>query len=162
MTRDEALERIIDPHGPPSDGGERREFEAWLERDAELREAFERQQALFGAMDAWRGAEPSVGFDRGVYARIEAEQARRSGWRAWLIPSWKPAMAAGMAAAAVLVGMFAWQPAAEAPEPQQYAVKTLPAHDAAYLEEIDRALDDMEMLADFDAFLDENAPAGRS
>ena len=35
-------------------------------------------------------------------------------------------------------------------------------NDAEYLDEIDRALDDMEMLADFDAFLAESAPEGRS
>ena len=167
MTREEVLERIIDPHGPPTDPAERREFDAWLERDAELRETYERQQALFGAMDEWSPAEPSMGFDRGVYAKIEAEQARRAGWRSWfsgsgLFGSWKPAMAAGLTATALLLGMFVWQPQQETPEPLQYAVKTPPMNDAEYLDEIDRALDDMEMLADFDAFLAESAPEGRS
>ena len=97
-----------------------------------------------------------------MYARIEAEQARRAGWRAWLFGSWKPAMAAGLAAAAALVGLFVWRPEPVVPEPPQVAVKTLPARDAQYLEELDRALDDMEMLADFDAFVAESAPEGRS
>ena len=80
----------------------------------------------------------------------------------WLFGSWKPALAAGLAAAALLVGVSVWGPQQDAPEPRQYAVKTTPAHDAEYLDEIDRALDDMEMLADFDAFMAENAPEGRS
>ncbi len=162
MTREQVLERIIDPHGPPTDPAERRQFDTWLECDAELREAFEQQQALFGAMDGWRAAEPSMGFDRGVWGKIDADEARRTGWRAWLIPSWKPAIAACLAAAAVLIGAFLWQPQPTTPEPPQYAVKSVQTNDDEYIEDLDRALDDLEMLTDFDAFLVENAPAGRS
>ena len=95
MTREEALERAHSPHPPPLEQGERAAFESWLERDAELRAIHDEQQALFAAMDVWEDdVEPSAGFDRKLWARIEAEEARPSwartlaGWLSWPRAAW--------------------------------------------------------------------------
>lgn len=161
MTREQALETILSPHGPPQDLEQRRLLKAWLDRDPELRAIDEQQRDLFAAMDLWESVEPSSGFNREVYARVDAEQVRRSGWGRLLFGSWKPALAAGLAAAALVIGAALWQPSDLTPAPQ-VAVKALPAADAEYLREIDRALDDMEMLSEFDAFLQEANVEGRS
>jgi len=146
----------MDPTGPPLDEAEQSQFEQWLEREPELKAVFEQQLALFETMDQWETAEPSAGFDEAVYARI-----RRDGepfWCRFLFASWKPALGAGLAAAAVLIGVFAFdqQPV---DEPAQVAVKS--AAEAEYYQQIERALDDVEMLIDFEAFPQSSEP-GRS
>jgi len=75
-----------------------------------------------------------------------------------LFASWKPALAAGLAAAALLIGTLVFD-FESTQEPTQVAVKSAP--EAEYYEEIERALDDMEMLVNFDAF-PELASPGRS
>lgn len=156
MTRKQVLDRILDPAGPPLDEAEQAQFEQWLEREPELKAMFERQLALFETMDQWQTGEPSAGFDAAVYARI-----RRAGepfWRRFLFVSWKPALAAGLTAAAVLIGVFGFDRQA-VDEPAQIAVKS--AAEAEYYQQIERALDDVEMLIDFDAFPQPSEP-GRS
>lgn len=155
MTREQVLDRILDPTGTPLNKADQLEFECWLQQEPELRSMFEQQQALFQTMDLWESEEPSASFDQGVYARIQLDAESQPFWRRFLFASWKPALAAGIAAAALLIGVYR---SPEAP-PQEIAVKAAP--DAAYYEEIERALDDMEMLVDFDAFPELPAP-GRS
>jgi ferric-dicitrate binding protein FerR (iron transport regulator) len=158
MTREQVLDRILDPTGPPLDAARQREFDQWLEREPELKAVFEQQQALFETMDLWETAEPSESFDEAVYARIRRDAEAGPIWRRFLFASWKPSLAAAVAAAAVLIGVSAWdrQPVEQ---PAQVAVKS--AAEAEYYDEIDRALDDVEMLIDFDAFPQPSEP-GRS
>lgn len=151
MTREQALEKIHDPRGPV-DEQERLALAAWLERDPELLAIHEEQTALFAAMDAWGDdVEPSADFDRRLWARIEAEEARPT-WAqtlaSWL--SWPRAAWAGCAVAAGLAVM-AWVSPQSQPEPAPVAKVALSGDDAEYLQELDRALDDMEMLIEFDA-----------
>jgi len=160
MTREQVLERILDPSGPPSNTEQRQAFDAWLERDSELKEMYQEQQELFSVMDDWRPAEPSVGFDRGVYNRIAAYEAKLNWFERWF-GGFRPAMAG--AVAMLLVGIATVvvqrdQPVST-PEP---AVVLVSAEDEQYLREIDLALDDIEMLADFDAFPLNEAAEGRS
>jgi anti-sigma-K factor RskA len=154
MTREEAFERIHDPRPAPLAPGEERSFELWLERDAELRALHEDQRALFAVMDAWQeDAAPLADFEARLRARIAAEPAR-PGWTrtlaSWL--SWPRAAAWAGCAAAAMLAVMVWtapqEPANDAP-PVVKAV--LSSEDAEYVQELDRALDDMEMLIDFDA-----------
>jgi anti-sigma-K factor RskA len=155
MTREEALERIHDPLGPPPDPEEQRALEAWLEQDAELSAIHDGQRSLFAAMDGWQDdVEPSADFDRKLRARIEAETAR-PGWAAtlasWL--SW-PRAAWASCAVAVLAAVAVWVGPQRPPVETQKVAKAeamLSSEDAEFLQGIDRALDDMEMLIDFDA-----------
>jgi len=152
MTREEALEKIHDPRGPV-DERERLALADWLERDAELRAVHEEQQALFAAMDAWEDdVEPSADFDRRLWARIEAEEARPT-WAqtlgSWL--SWPRAAWASCAVAAAVALMVWAGPQSQPVEPEPVTKVALSGEDAEYLEELARALDDMEMLIEFDA-----------
>ena len=163
MTRDEVLERILDPNGAPGDPVERKALDAWLEHDAELREMFEEQQQLFSVMDSWESAEPSVGFDRGVYDKIEAYESSRNWFERWF-GGLRPAMAG--AAAMLVVGAVTFLVERDQPRPDlETAIAVtaeISAEDEQYLREIDLALDDIEMLADFDAIALDEASEGRS
>lgn len=160
MTREEALEKIIDAaKRPPSDPRQLRELDAWLDRSPEYRALYEEQLELFSAMDLWEPAEPSAGFDRKLYERLEQEAAPgrwAAAWLGWMRPSFVAAMAALALVAASIV--------LDRPESPQVAVKAEPAaaRESDYLFEIDRALQDLEMLADFEEFPIEMDPAGRS
>ena len=156
MTREQVLDRILDPAGPPLDEAEQSQFEQWLEREPELKAMFEQQLALLETMDQWETAEPSAGFDEAVYARIRRDA--EPFWRRFLFASWKPSLVAGLTAAAVLIGVLAFdqQPVEE---PAQVAVKS--AAEAEYYQQFERALDDVEMLIEFDAFPESSEP-GRS
>lgn len=158
MTREQALDRILNPAGPPLSEAEQSRFDQWLEREPELKAMFEQQLELLAAMDQWETAEPSEGFDEAVYARIRQDAEAQPRWRGLLFGSWKPALAAGLAAAAVVLGVYVFnrEPAAE---PAQVAVKS--AAEAEYYQQMESALDDIEMLIDFDAFPQPPEP-GRS
>ena len=154
MTREEAFERIHDPRPAPLAPEEERSFELWLERDAELRALHEDQRALFAAMDAWQGdAAPSAEFDARLRARIAAEPARPGWTRAlasWL--SWPRAAAWAGCAAAATLALMVWTAPQEIPNDAPPVTKAaLSSEDVEYMEELDRAIDDMEMLIDFDA-----------
>lgn len=157
MTREQVLDRILNPTGPPLNEAEQSQFDQWLEREPELQAMYEGQLELFRTMDQWETTEPSDGFDEAVYARIRQDAAAQPLWRSLLFGSWKPTLAAGVAAA-VLLGIFLFdqQPV---DEPAQVAVKS--AAEAEYYEQIESALDDVEMLIDFDAFPQPSEP-GRS
>ena len=156
MTREQALEAIHNPHGPPSDPQQEAALEAWLDRDPELRELRDQQAALFEALDDWKTPEPSASFDRHLYARIEA--ARTPWYAAWLPRTPAPRWAAAALAAVLLAGAWmALTPTADI----DTAPKTAVANDE-YFDELDQALDDLEMLVDFDVLEPAAAVEGRS
>ncbi len=168
MTREQALEAIYNPKGPPNDPEKRQAFEAWLERDEELRGIHEEQTALFGALAEWTAEEPSAGFNRAVYARIDASLRPRDRIAEWFRQSFEAALrprwaAAGALAAALAVTVWVTRgPRPEADRAPKTAVAIAPA-DEEYFDELDRALDDLEMLVDFEALAPAGpSPAGRS
>lgn len=158
MTREQALEWIHNPAGPPTDPLERRAFEAWLERDAELRAAYEEQAQLFAVLDEWDAPGPSDRFDEALYARIAEEERRPAGWRerllAWAAP--RPAWAAAAVAVALLLALAL--PRSGDPGATPAVEKaTLHQNEIEYYEALDQALDDVDMLLDFEAFAPESA-----
>ena len=161
MTRDEAYEALHSPRGRPTDPERRRVLEEWMERDAELRALDEEQADLFDALDDWTAPDPSSGFDAAVYARIEQESRPwyRRLFDAPAMPRWA---AAGALTAAAAVLLWVGQEGPGQPEPMLKASVETPAADE-YYEELDRALDDLEMLADFDVLAAPvETPEGRS
>jgi hypothetical protein len=145
MTREKALEMITNPRGGPLEGTPAyRELMTYLESSPECRSAYVEQQAVWESLDLWEEVEPSAGFDRLFFDKIEEQQARVS-WFARLVNNWRPSFAVGLAglllaAAAVLQRQ---------PEAAGNAGMMV-AEDAEYAEELHRALDDIEMLAEFD------------
>lgn len=148
MTREQVEERILDPAGPPRPGTPEREaFDAWLERDAELRERFELQREVFAAMDLWEAPEPSAGFDAALRDKLERKPFRAGifGARPW----W------AAAAVAALAAWLLWAPPERVRAPA-------PAEQVVSVDEVDQALEDLEMLVDFDALPVEAGGEGRS
>lgn len=153
MTREQALEMIHDPAGLPADPVERRELEVWLDRDPELRAAHEQQTALFAVLDEWEAPAPSDRFDEQIYARIAERESRPTGWFArfasWASP--RPAWAAAAVTAAIVMAL--WLPGAGGPvETAPVEKATLHQEEIEYYEALDQALDDVDMLLDFEAF----------
>lgn len=105
------------------------------------------QSAVWNALDAFEAMPISEDFDKRLYARIEQEQ--RAGFleRLWNrltvdgLPSWRPALPV---AAALVVAVGLWVRPGTVPSMNEVApvVKV----ESADAEQIERALEDMEML----------------
>jgi len=109
------------------------------------------QQAVWQALDAWEAPPVAADFDRQLYRRIEQDRLLQETvwWRRWLGPL-RPvvlrrglpiAAAAGVLAAAVL--MLDRPAVTPVSKPETVQVENLQP------EQVQHALDDMEMLSDF-------------
>lgn len=148
MTREQALEMILSPRGgPPAGSVEHAEFSEFLRTSPECQRLFEEQQAVWRSMDEWAAPEPSAGFDRRLLAQIEAEQGR-VGWFERLFGGFRVPLAAAMAVLLVAAATVIQRQEPAMPEPGTAAALLEPA-ESQYMEQINRALDDLEMLADF-------------
>lgn len=140
---------------------------AILERHAagcpECRQALESQQAVWAALDAWDAMPVSLDFDRRLYRRIEEE--RRAGWLRGL---WQRAFASGenvlgrpafgLAAACVTVlAVFLVQ----SPVPVETESQPLRA-EVVDFEQVERTLEDIEMLKVLNPIPTAKEAAGRS
>jgi anti-sigma factor RsiW len=102
---------------------------------ADCRKLVAEQRAVFQAMDSWTLPEVSAGFDNRLYARISVERRSFSSiFRSW----WKPAIPLALAAAALSVLLVVKTSA---------PVANHPGMEKAELEQVEQALDDMDMLA---------------
>jgi anti-sigma factor RsiW len=109
----------------------------------ECRELAGSQKAVWAALDHWPPAPISADFDEKLYARI-AQQEQESWWRRlshwdW---SWRPAVPVA-AACAALIAAFLLKPPAPIPVNQAHATH---APQKIQIEQVERALDDMDML----------------
>jgi hypothetical protein len=168
MDRETVIEMILDPGRRPEQGtAEHQAFFAYLETSPECRAMYEQQQAVWEALDLWEPAEPSVGFDRALYATIERGEANEpAGVWGWLgrpaewLGGLRPSLAAGLAALLLIAGtIVTYQPQrGESP----VAMQRIESPESDYVEQIDQALEDIEMLADFEALALEPESPGRS
>jgi hypothetical protein len=153
MDREEVIEMILNPGRRPAEGSaEHRAFLAYLDRFPDCKAMYQQQEAVWGALDLWEDVEPSPAFDGALRARLE-QPTGLAGWRA-SFEAWaaglRPAAVVGVAALVLISGILvSWRP-------ESGALSLAPAESAA-IEQIDQALDDIEMLADFDVLL---APSG--
>ncbi len=107
---------------------------------SKCREMASAQQAVWSALDAWTPEPVSSNFDQRLYQRIAADE--RGTWWQRLIRadwSWRPAMPVA-AACAVMLAAFLIQRPASAPAPQSQSQPRV------RIEQVQRALDDIEML----------------
>jgi anti-sigma factor RsiW len=95
------------------------------------------QSATWSALDALEAPPVSPGFDRRLWARIDAEAQR--GWQARLAAffGWRPALAAALACMLILAAVVVQRPR---PATEQVQAESIDA------ERVERALDDLEML----------------
>jgi hypothetical protein len=147
MTREQALEIIMSPRGsPPAGSPQHTEFLDFLGTAPDCRRLYEEQQVVWRSMEDWRAPEPSAGFDRRLLARIEAEQGQ-VGWFEQLLGGFRLPLAATVAVLLVVAATVIQRQAPVMPEVGVAAV--LEPAESQYVEQINRALDDLEMLADF-------------
>ena len=145
MTREKALEMITNPRGGSPEGTPAyRELMTYLESSPELRAAYSEQKAVWESLDLWEDVEPSAGFDRRLFGEIEKQQASAS-WLTRLMANWRPSFAVGLAGLVIAAGTVLHRQ----PDTAGNSGMIL-AEDAEYLEELHEALDDIEMLAEFD------------
>jgi len=137
---------------------EQEAFELHMAECSACREAASRQKAVWGALDAWRAPDVSADFDGRLQMRI-AVHDRVSWWRR-LEFSWKPAIPVGIACAALFGVFLLHGPALHtvAPAAPPAAVQSQQDAQKMDVEEVERALDDMDMLKQLDA--PASTPAG--
>jgi anti-sigma factor RsiW len=155
---------ILDPEAAAA-------IDAHIEQCAECRELVQAQRVVWEMLDAWTPLEVSRNFDARLYARIAEERAQPA-WRQWLgrlfrpatpLGLWKPAIslvaAGAVLALALVVGVpdktpsafrspFA-QPTPSAFKNTTYKSTTAPglaSSEEIDLEQVQQALDDLEML----------------
>jgi anti-sigma-K factor RskA len=139
------------------DSGSEAAFERHLESCASCREMVAAQRAVWSALEALPALPVSSNFDSRLYQRIAEEE--QSGWWRRLFQagwSWRPAMPVA-AACAVLAVAFLVKNSGPSILPQQQAQPQL------QIEQVERALDDMDMLkqAGVEFALDKNTPRER-
>ena len=118
------------------------------------------QQAVWEALDAWEATPVSPDFDRRLYQRIEQEAAHASWWSR-LVQPFRPMFdgslmgrsmmgrSVPLAAAAcllVVAGIILQQPNSVSPIPED---PTVDRAEVVQVDQVERALDDMEMLRQF-------------
>ena len=129
-------------------------LEKHMENCAGCREMASAQSQIWSAMDSYEAEAISADFDRKLYARIE-EMDRVPAWeRFWAPvreylkgqPAWKPVLSVA-AASAVLFLVIAVRTGVEQPAVEPTAIII----DVRDVEQAERALEDLEMLRQFDA-----------
>jgi anti-sigma factor RsiW len=121
-----------------------RALEAHLEHCARCREFAHSQEVVWQALEAWEAAPVSMDFDRRLFARIE--RAPDSWWARLTGHAIQQAVPAAAAAGVmILAGLMLERPAMKPAEPPRESaqVETLGP------EQVQSALDDMQMLRDF-------------
>jgi hypothetical protein len=110
-----------------------------LETCAGCRRMVDAQRAVWAALEAWTPAAVSPDFDQKLYRRIAAEEQAAWWRRALRTWSWRPAMPLG-AVCAALIAVFLLQ----SPTPPR--ASPVRATQKVDIEQVERALDDLEML----------------
>jgi anti-sigma factor RsiW len=121
------------------------------------REFVDKQSAVWQALDAWEAKPVSADFDRKLYTRIEADVP----WWQTLLRPLRPValrwnVAASMAGVFVLLtaGLLLNRPGAVSPVPEaptQAQGQLLVQPEQVQPEQVEHALDAMDMLAEFDS-----------
>jgi Putative zinc-finger len=115
-------------------------FERHMLVCAGCRELAAAQQAVWSALDAWKPEPISSNFDQKLYQRILTEE--QSPWWQRLFRanwSWRPAMPVA-AACGVLIAAFLLR------SPQPTLAPPSGSHPEVRIEQVERALDDIDML----------------
>jgi anti-sigma factor RsiW len=133
-------------------------LERHIERCPACRKIQSGQQAVWSVLDEWEPVPVSAGFNRGLYARIDSEAA--APWWSRLTPArlwrWKPALPLAAACLALMaMALFDTPPTVPAQPGSSVRVEMV------QMDQVERALEDLEMLRQFD-FTAANASASGS
>lgn len=121
-------------------------FELHLQQCAECARAAAAQQQVWSALDLWQPQPVSRDFDQRLYSRIEAE-AQRPWWNRLFsgVAGWKPAVAGAMVATALAAILLVPGETGTVDTGKVFSDATAKT-DTLEPEQIERALEDMEML----------------
>jgi len=116
--------------------------EAHAQACQQCRDLIAAQRGVFESLDQWQAPEVSANFDQRLYARI-AEQRPQPFWTAWFngISLWKPALAGGLACAALALVLLMPGPHEV---PRTDASKRIEHVD---MDQVEQALEDLDLLA---------------
>ncbi len=125
----------------------------------------EEQKRVWHALETWDAGEVSSDFDRRLYARVDAESARggfarwTSGMIArWTPVPWRPALATAALCATLAGGLLIQLPASRPMAVQDSVAKT----ERVDVEQLDRTLQDLQMLKELNPSLQAEANPGSS
>lgn len=132
--------------------------------------AFAEQVALWGKMDAWTLPEVSSDFNRGLYAKVDASQQERwyDRWARDLKAFFaQPSLALASAALVVVAGFMLDHAAVDGTRvsrPSEVGAIHAPAVQLSPsdAEQMEKTLDDMEMLRQFDLTSEEKETTSKS
>jgi anti-sigma factor RsiW len=128
-------------------------LERHMEHCAPCRAFGEAQKAVWTALDTWEAMPVTEDFDRRLHVRI-AQEENRGYWsrlvRPWLPLNFRPALSLAAASVVVLVAFLVQSPQS-APQPAEVEIV-----DA---EQVERVLDDLEMLRQVNLVPKVEAPA---
>jgi len=129
---------------------EQEAFEQHMAECSACREAAGVQKAVCSALDAWKAPDVSADFDARLRTRIAAHD--RLPWWRRLEFSWKPAIPVGVACAALAGAFLLHIPATQHAMPGATSPAIQSQQDAQRMDvdEVERALDDMDMLKQLD------------
>lgn len=121
-------------------------FERHLTSCDECRQFAEGQKAVWDALNSWDAPQVSGGFDQQLYTRVAAHEGSSWWQRTWVrltqpasTFAWLKAVPVGAACATLLAAFFIYSPA---PRPVDSPSKL----ESVDLDQVQRALDDLEML----------------
>lgn len=146
MENAENAEVLLDYCARKLSGKPLEQFEGHLEICPKCKEFCSRQEAVWNALDVWDAEAVSEQFDSKLYARIEAFE-NRSWWKRLSgrdFP-WRPAVSLGGACAALAVALLVHGPV-NPPKPASPNVHETTRVEALEPEQIERTLEDLEML----------------
>jgi len=127
---------------------------------ASCREVMEGQKAVWSALDAWEPETVSQDFNRRLYAAIDAGQAqpwwKRMLERAFPFPL-RPAVPVA-ATCLLMIGVFLFQ----TPQPVELENKQAVMFDRVDVEQVDRSLDDLNLLRELNDELKLDASGEKS
>jgi len=124
----------------------------------ECRDLVKAQQAVWDALGEWEPVQVSPDFDRKLFARIEQEE--RSPWWSYLLRpiqslSLKPALPLAVACLTLVAALIIRTPNVVEPPAQSKMEKV-------DIEQVERTLDDLDMLTQFSPVPAAEAPASNS
>jgi hypothetical protein len=149
----ETTEVLLDYCSQKTDPETTRSIERHISECAQCQVFADAQKSVWAALDSWEDVEISSGFNRSLYARIDA--AENSSWwtRLWsgswgqslVTPfGWRPAMPVATACLTVAAAFFLYSPAPR-PLVEQNASGQV-VKESVDLDQVQTTLDDMEML----------------
>jgi hypothetical protein len=149
MQKDEAAGFLLDYCAQKLEPGRTALVEAHLRVCASCRELVEAQKTVWETLDAWGEMDASPGFNRRLYARIEAEERRGvlAKWTGVLVARWqsmplRPAVPVALACATLVAALWIQAPDNSAVDREEPQAKV----ERVDWEQVERTLQDLDML----------------